>query len=67
MYMLHSIYSKVCLTQKKTGINLGCTLISAVCHIKNNTPLGLYQHYSDSKIIRTVSKALSIKTKQFFQ
>ena len=28
------LYSKVRFTQKKIGINLGCTLISAVCHIK---------------------------------
>ena len=53
--MLHSIYSKKYVLHKKPGINLECTLISAVCHIKNNTSLGLYQHYFDS---RPISKLL---------
>ena len=40
--IFHTVYTEKYVLHKKTHKNLGCTLISAVCHIKNNTSLGLY-------------------------
>ena len=47
---------------KKTGTNFGCMLITAVCHIKNNTSLSLYQHYFyfDSRSISKLFGQLSL-------
>ena len=53
-HIFYTVHTGKYVTQK-TGINLGCTLISALshyCHIKKMTfHLGLYQYYFDSRSI----------------
>ena len=35
-HIFYTVHTAKCVLHKKTGINLGCTLISAVCHITHN-------------------------------